>query len=364
MQYRELGNTGLQVSAVGLGCAQLGSSNTEYAVRIVRRALELGVTFFDVARRYRDAEIKLGVGLEGRRDKAIISTKTGTKTRDEAWREINESLERLRTGYVDNLHLHGLRAGEDIDQRLGPGGALEALIAAKEQGLTRHIGATSHRAEVLVDAIKRFDFEVVLVPMNIVEREPLDELIPLCQAKGIGVTIMKPLATGLLPARLALKWLLNQTIASAVPGATTIEELEENALAGRSDIALDPDEEGRVQSLREGLDQVRCRICFACLPCPQEIAINVVLGTDVMFDHYRTMGREEFRSFAWSRAAIKKDLSEREKTIAAIESCTRCGECEARCPYGLPIMQMLQSVVPVMKDMVSVYGEIIHRASA
>ena len=359
MEYRELGKTGLQVSAIGMGCAQLGSSSTEYAVRIVRRALDLGVNYFDVARGYRDAEIKIGLGLKGKRDKAILSTKTGAKTRDDAWQQIHESLERLQTNYLDNCHLHGLRAGEDMDTRLGPGGALEALLKAKEQGLTRHIGCSSHRSEHLIEALERFDFEVILVPMNLVEREPLDELIPLCQQKGVGVTIMKPVATGLLPAPLALKWLLNQPIATAVPGITAIEEIEENARVGHDDYALTSEEEAQVEALQERWEHRRCRVCGLCMPCPQEINIRIVLGTDVMYDHYRTMGRKGFREFTWSRAAIETDLERREKTIVRIESCNNCGECEPKCPYGLPIVDMLAGLVTAMKDMIGTYRQIL-----
>ncbi len=355
MHYRQLGKTGLQVSVIGLGCAMLGSSSTDYAVEMVRRALELGVTYLDLARGYRDAEVKVGLALEGQRDRVVLSTKTGARTRDDAWREINESLERLHTSYLDNCHLHGLWQGEDMDGRLGPGGALEALIQAREQGLIRHIGCTSHRSKDLVEALHRFDFEVILVPMNIVEREPLAELIPLCRDRGVGVTIMKPVATGLLPAPLALKWLLNQPIDCAVPGVTTLEEAEEDARVGHQDQALTPQETAQVQELKHRLEHVRCRVCAACWPCPQEIHIDMILGTDIMYDHYRTMGRESFRTFTWSRTAIERDLPTRQKRIAAIESCTRCGECEARCPHGLPVMDMLSSAVPAMKDMVGIY---------
>ncbi len=359
MQYRPLGNTGMQASAVGLGCAQLGSSEDGYAEEIVRRALELGVTFFDVARGYRDAEIKLGAGLHGQRQNAIISTKTNAKTREDAWREINESLERLRTDYVDNCHLHGLRDTADIDERLGPGGALEALLQAKEQGLTRHVGCTSHRSEVLIEALGRFDFEMILVPMNIVEQEPLAELIPLCQQQGVGVTTMKPLATGLLPAPLALKWLLNQPIASCVPGATTLAEVEENSRVGSADITMTATEGADVARWHGDLDSVRCRICYDCLPCPQGVNVSTILGTDVMFDHYRTMGREAFRSFAWSRSAIERDLPVRRQNIASIEACDGCRQCEARCSYGLPIVEMLERTLPTMRDMVDYYEQFL-----
>lgn len=359
MQYRELGKTGLQVSTVGLGCAQIGTVSTEYGVQLVRRALELGVNYFDTARGYRDSEIKIGLAIKGQREKAIISTKTGAKTRDEAWQQIQESLERLQTDHVENYHLHGLRAGEDMDRRLGPDGALKALLEAREQGLIQHIGCSSHTSYSLIQALERFDFETILVPMNMVNQEPLEELIPLCQEKGVGVTVMKPVATGLLPAPLALKWLLNQPIATAVPGTTTLEELEENALVGHRDTLLSDGEKAQMQAVIKGLWHVRCRVCGACLPCPQEINIPIILGTDVMYDHYRTMGPEAFRAFSWSRGAIEADLEARGKTIAAIESCTRCGDCEATCPHDLPIIEMLQSVVPSMQDMVLIYRELL-----
>jgi uncharacterized protein len=358
MQQRPFGATGLQVSAIGMGCAQLGSSSTEYAVRVVQRALDLGVSYLDVARGYRDAEIKIGLALQDRsREDVVLATKTGGKTRDDAWQHIQESLQRLDTDYVDVCHLHGLRQGDDMEQRLGAGGALEALVQAKEEGLVHHIGCTSHRWEALVEAIEWFPFEAILVPMNLVEPEPLKTLIPLCQERGVGVTIMKPVATGLLPAALALKWLLNQPIATAVPGATTIEEAEENALVGHRPIALTDGEQAQIEALRLGYERSRCRVCGFCAPCPQGIGVSGHLGTDVMYDHYRTMGPEGFRAFDWSREAVERDLVSRREAIAAIESCDHCGQCEARCPYGLPVMEMLPRMLPVMRDMVAYYEE-------
>jgi len=358
MLYRKLGRTGLEVSVIGLGCAQLGSSSTEYALELVHRALELGVNYFDTARSYWDSEIKVGQALKGEREKVYISTKTGGKTKEEAWQHIRESLRRLQTDYLDNCHLHGLRDGEDLEKRLGKGGALEALVEAREQGLVRHIGCTSHTSKTLIKALERFDFEVVLVPMNIVEREPLEKLIPLCRSKGVGVTIMKPVATGLLPARLALKWLLNQPIATAVPGATTLEELKESCLVGHlEDIALSVEERGMVDRLAAQLEHVRCRICGECEPCPKGIPIATILGTDVMYDHYRTMGPEAFGRFSWSEKRVRDHIGERRQRISAIGSCDDCGECEKRCRYGLPIIKMLRDTVEPMEDMLRIWNE-------
>jgi len=208
---------------------------------------------------------------------------------------------------------------------------LEALIEARNEGIIGHIGCTAHTSRDLIAALEVFDFEVILVPMNLVERDPLAELIPLCQARGVGVTIMKPVATGLLPAPLALKWLLNQPIASAVPGATTLEELGQNAAVGcLEDIVLTPEEASTVAALREQLEHTRCRICGLCEPCPKGIPLSGTLGTDVMYDHHRTMGPKAFRAFPWSRAAIESDLETRIKTMAAMRACDHCGECEAR----------------------------------
>jgi predicted aldo/keto reductase-like oxidoreductase len=358
MQYRKLGKTGLEVSAIGLGTGMLGSSTTEYAVRVVDRAIDLGVNYFDTARSYWDSEIKLGQALKRRRKKFYISSKTGAQTKDEAWKQVKESLERLQTDYLDNYHLHALRDGKDLETRLGPGGALEALVEAREKGLIRHIGCTSHTSRTLIKALQRFDFEIILVPMNIIEREPLKELLPLCERKGVGVTIMKPVATGLLPPELALKWLLNQPIGTAVPGATTIDEIEKDAQVGKlADITLTAKEQRRADQLARQLDNKRCRICAECEPCPLEIPIGSTLGTDVMYDHYRDMGPEAFREFSWSIDRVKPEIERRRKTISSIKSCNECGECERKCPYGLPIIRMLRDTIEPMEDMLRIWHE-------
>ena len=357
MKYRDLGKTGMSVSSIGLGCVQLGSSRTDYAVQIVHRALELGVNYFDVARAYYDSEIKLGLTLKGHREKVYISSKTTGTTKDEAWQHIYESLGRLQTEYLDNYHLHGLRDEKDVEIRLGSGGALEALIEARDQGLIRHIGCTSHvSTHLLIKALEQFNFEIILVPMNMVEREPLDELIPLCLERGVGITIMKPLATGLLPASLSLKWLLNQPIATAVPGATTVEEVEENSLVGHlEDVTLTHEEQEKVDKWAKQLEHVRCRLCEICEPCPNGIPIGDTLSSDDIYDQYRTMGPEVFADFPWSSETVGANRKQRIELIKLIESCNSCGLCQERCPYKLPVIRMLKEMVPSMKDMLRLW---------
>ncbi len=356
MQVRPLGNTGMNVSLIGLGGVQLNSPNPEYAASVVQRALDLGVNYIDTARYYGDSEIHVGLALKGQRQRTYLSTKSFTMTREETWQQVCESLERLQTDYLDNIHLHCLADLADVDLRTGPGGALEALIQAKEQGMVRHIGCTGHVSAVLIEALKRYDFEIISIPLNIIEREPLDELIPLCRQKGVGITIMKPLATGLLPAQLALKWLANQPIDTMVPGCTTLEEIEENARTGwLEDFTLTPEENALAEALRLEWAHKRCRICGDCMPCDKGIVIPDEVGSDDVYDHYRTMGREAFAKFPWSRRLIETELTRRKEIIAQIESCDRCGLCEEHCPYGLPVMDMLQAMLPAMRDMLSIW---------
>lgn len=358
MQYRQLGRTGYKVTLVGLGSNGIGSSNTEYAVKVINKALELGVNYIDTARSYWDTERKFAIALKGKRDKVFLSSKTRSITKDGALREVNESLERLKTDYLDNCHIHGLMKGEDIEKRLGPGGALEGLLEARDKGLVRYIGCTSHRSDVLVEALKRFNFDVILVPMNIVEREPLKELIPLCVSRGVGVTIMKPLATGLLPANLALKWLVNQPISTAVPGITTLEEAGEDlSVNNLEDISIASEEMQQIEQITERFDHLRCRLCTECEPCPQSIPISLLLGTEVIYDHYRTMGAEMFKQFSWSQKRIRNHIRALKQTISQIRSCTNCKICEERCPYNLPVVSMLQSMLEPEEDILRIFNK-------
>ncbi len=360
MNKRPLGSTGLEVAPIGLGAAQLGSSEYDHAKEVVFRALDLGVNYFDTARGYWDSEIKLGKALKGERENVIVSSKTTGKTKEEAANHIEESLERLQTDYIDNYHLHALSDLDDVDVRLG--GPLEALVEAKEAGKIRHIGITGHTfPSILVAALKRFDFETFLVPLNIIEREPLSKLIPLAIEKNVGITIMKPVATGLLPVPLALKWLMNQPIAVAVPGATTAAEIEQNVGIGAlDDYTLSSEEEAEVAKWARDLATDRCRICMECLPCPSDIGIPGTLGTDVMYNHYRSMGKATFTEFPWEISRVADEWANREGLIDKIndhEACDSCMQCEARCPYGLPIVSMLRTMVPNMQDMLDIWSK-------
>jgi aryl-alcohol dehydrogenase-like predicted oxidoreductase len=211
---RPLGRTGREVSALGVGCAPLGRVGEFAAVRIMRRALDLGIDYFDVASTYHDAELKLGRALRGRREQAFIATKVLQRGRAEAAAELTRSRHLLGLEVIDLLQLHGVNTMSDLDEVTRAGGALDAVDQARRDGRVRHVGISGHRdPAVIVAALDRYDFASVLIPVSLADShindfEPL--LKPLCRERGVAVIQMKILAsshlTRAMPAREAMRW--------------------------------------------------------------------------------------------------------------------------------------------------------------
>lgn len=194
---RPLGRTGHRSSVVALGGIVVAGESQEYANRIVDHALRNGVNHVDVAPTYGDAEIKLGEALKGRRHQVFLACKTAQRTREAAEKELQASLERLQTDYFDLYQFHGLDSAEDLEVVFGPGGALEAVLAAREKGLIRHIGMTGHNPDNFLAALKRFPLETCMFPINFVlahhgdyGKRLLDELV----RREIGIIAIKPIA--------------------------------------------------------------------------------------------------------------------------------------------------------------------------
>jgi predicted aldo/keto reductase-like oxidoreductase len=156
---------------------------------------------------------------------------------------------------------------------------------------------------------------------------------------------------------------LNQPVATIVPGVTTLAELELDAAIGHlDDYTLTADEQAQVNMLAEQLQHVRCRVCRACEPyCPQHLWLGDVLGSEVMYDHYRTMGREAFASAPWSVSFVAGDDERQAKLVSSIESCGECRKCEEHCPYGLPAPDMLRAMLPSLQDMLGIYEQRLRR---
>jgi len=206
MQKRRLGRTGQESTIVIFGGAALGSGHhsvsQEEADRAMEFVLEQGVNHVDVAPSYGDAELRLGPWMEIHRQDFFLGCKTGMRTKEEAAEELQRSLERLRVDHFDLYQFHGLNELDELETVLGPGGAMEAILEARDEGLLRFIGITGHRPDTQAEALRRFDFDTVMFPLNFVlrahrnERSDWTELLRLAQERDVGLMAIKSIARG------------------------------------------------------------------------------------------------------------------------------------------------------------------------
>ncbi len=325
--YRVLGRTGIEVSVLGFGGIPIRTLNLNEAVKVVRRAYEIGVNFYDTARNYGDSERKIGFALKDVRDRVYIATKTASRTYEEAKKDLEISLRELCTDYIDLWQLHGVNDFETLNRVMSPNGALTALKDAKEDGKVRFIGITGHRIDVLLKAIETGEFDTVQFPFNYLSTEPERELIPRAKELNIGMIVMKPIAGGeLSSASAALKYVVQHPISVVIPGMRTIEEVEANAKAVFEEVKLTDDELRIIEEDRRKLDKVFCRGCMYCMPCPQGIPISQILRINSII----------------RRAGVTSWVKEiYRKAREMLSKCTRCRQCEEKCPYNLKIPELL-----------------------
>jgi aryl-alcohol dehydrogenase-like predicted oxidoreductase len=235
IEKRELGKTGFKVTILGLGCAQIGAlRNFKLAVEIIETAIDLGINYIDTASTYGDAEEKVGEVMRSRRNEVVLATKTLQRDKESSWREINTSIERLKTDYVDILQIHSVNTMAELDKITSKNGSLYSVIKAKEQGLCKHIGITGHtRPEVIKEALNRFDFETVLVPLSSVDKllnDFGDVIFPVAKKKNVGVIAMKVLSDGRVTDFVedSLRYVFSLPISTAIVGVKSIVELKQN----------------------------------------------------------------------------------------------------------------------------------------
>lgn len=200
METRRLGRTGHDTSVLVFGAAALGEVDQATADEAIQFALDSGINHFDTARSYGEAELRMGPWMPRIRHQIFLATKTGERTKDAAWRQINESLERLQTDHVDLIQAHAVCDLDDLDALLASGGGIEALVRAQDEGLASWIGITGHThaaPSVHAEALRRFDFDSVLTPLNRkLYADPTyaadyDELVELCRSKDVALRTIK-----------------------------------------------------------------------------------------------------------------------------------------------------------------------------
>ena len=329
MEYRTLGKTGLSVSRLGFGGIPIQRIDAEGTKVLMQKMLAEGINFIDTARGYTVSEEYLGYALEGIRDKFIIATKSMARTKDAMAKDIDISLKNLRTDYIDLYQVHNATP-EQLTQVIAPGGALEALLEAKAAGKIGHIGLTSHSLDTFKMALDMDWVETFMFPYNIVETQA-EKLIRQCGEKNIGFICMKPLAGGAIEdATLALRWICdNDAVTVVIPGMAEDKELRQNIAAVSNTSPLSGEERSAALEVRSALGSNFCRRCNYCQPCPQGINIS----GSFLFEGYL------------SRYGLADWARERYATLPVTASdCIGCGACESRCPYNLPIREMLKKV--------------------
>lgn len=327
MEYRTLGKTGLRISRMGFGGIPIQRIDKEGTRSLMKELLEAGVNYIDTARGYTVSEEYLGYGLEGIRDQFVLATKSMARTKEAMAADIETSLGNLRTDYIDLYQVHN-PSMEQLEQVMAEGGALEALKEAKAAGKIRHIGLTAHSAAVFARALELDWVETIMFPYNIVENQG-EELIRKCGEKNVGFVCMKPLAGGTIEdATLALRYVCsNPDVTVVIPGMAEARELEENVKACENSMPLTKEEEEKLEAVRKQLGTNFCRRCNYCAPCTVGINIPSVF----LFAGYL----ERYDLGDWAR--------DRYQSLSVKASaCVECGECETRCPYHLPIREMLK----------------------
>ena len=344
MEYRRLGRTELQVSLLGIGAGYLAVLDRPTGEQIYRRAYELGINYFDG--RYGDSNYKLAPLLRDHRDQCIVATKTRETGASGVARRVEEELVELGTDYVDLFFLRTY-SHQMLAEHLAPGGAFDGVLKAREQGKVRFVGMAAHGDLTVLEAgIRTGLVDAVIFPFNIVRREALDSLIPLAQEYDVGLVVMKPVSVGMLPAEQALPWLANQPIHTMVPGVSSLDQLELDArVLERSSMPLTNEEEAQVEMVRQRVDPIACRICDGfCSPCPEGIDIPSMIYHDVWYNLYRNMGLDAFLTAPWHPGARKLFERHFRRRLERLAACTACRQCEARCAYGIPVVDMLEDM--------------------
>ena len=327
MEYITLGKTGLRVSKMGFGGIPIQRVTAEEAKALLEAVEAAGVNYIDTARGYTVSEELIGQAIEGRRDKFVLATKSMARDREAMAKDIETSLGNLRTDSIDLYQIHNPSV-QQLEQVCAPGGALEALLEAKEAGRIGHLGLTAHSLEVFQRALELDWVETVMFPYNIVENQGAD-LMEQAAEKNVGFIGMKPLAGGAIEdAALALRYIAaNPHVSVVIPGMYAPEEVAQNAAAVADTAPLSQAEQDRMEQIRKELGTSFCRRCNYCAPC----TVGISIPNAFLFHGYLS----RYGLADWARSRY-------EAMPAKAGDCVECGACEERCPYQLPIREMLK----------------------
>ena len=332
-----LGKTQITVNKNGFGCLPIQRISKEEAAKLLRKAREKGITFFDTARAYSDSEEKLGEAFGGSWDDTFyVATKTAANTPEEFRRDLETSLGNLKRDYVDIYQFHN----PDFCPKPGDGSGLyECMLEAKAQGKIRHISITNHRLSVAHEAIDSGLYETLQFPFSYLSGEQELELVAKCRAAGMGFIAMKALSGGLLNNSAACyAWLSQFDNVVPIWGIQRESELDEFLSYVENPPVLTEELQELVEKDRKELQGDFCRGCGYCMPCPAGIEINNCARMSQMIRRSPSAG------FLTPEA---------QKKMLQIENCLHCGQCKSKCPYGLDTPALLQKNLQDYKEILA-----------
>ena len=356
MKYRPLGKTGLQVSALAMGCMRLPADDPDLAAQLVDEAIAAGINYFETTRGYiggRCQHLTAG-GLKGRSRGLIVSGKAGVNeetTADSYRQEIELQMSILGVDYLEFFQVgwFGLDRLEVLTKK---GGALEALRKAQDEGIIGHIGFTGHdKPENFTKLVETGIFDSLTLSYNLLNRS-YESTIARAGELGVGVVVMGPVGGGLLAApsetlrklipggssttaAAALTFVLgNPGVSCACSGMNTFEQIRENVATVDAFNGLSSSEWSQVKVILDEFHNLRerfCTSCGYCMPCPHGVDIP---GNFKIYNYDRVYGLRD-----WAHGQYgNMDPSKR------ADCCTECGECEPKCPNEIPIREQLQMV--------------------
>ena len=335
MKTVRLGKTNLMVAELGFGGIPIIPLSVEEGAAVVRHCFDLGITFFDTANIYGDSEKKIGLALGDVREKIILATKSLRRDAESIAVHIRSSLDNLRTDRLDIYQLHNVSNDDTMRQIFAPGGAHEAAERAKGEGKIRFIGFSSHNVDIAIKMCRTARFATVQIPFNFIETEAAEELFQVAREFDMGIIAMKPLGGGLLQrVDLCFKFLQQYPEVLPIAGVASKEEMDEIAALYRTPRPLSEADQGDMEKIRSELGKRFCHRCGYCLPCEQGVRIPEVMS---------------FRSIL-KRMHHERAVNFSKDAISSVEVCNECGECIERCPYELPIPEMLRENLALFQE--------------
>ena len=325
MRQITLGSTGITVPQNAFGALPIQRVSMEMAVKLLRRAYEGGMRFFDTARAYSDSEVKVGEAFDGMREKVFIATKTGAKTPEEVRAQVETSLKNLRTDYIDIYQFHC------ADQCYRPGdgtGMYECMEELKKEGKIRHIGITAHKLYIAEEAVESGLYETLQYPFSYLSSEKEIALVKKCKEANMGFIAMKGLAGGLINRSEAAMAFMSQ-FDNALPiwGIQKEKELEEWLSYMAETPTMNEELTAYIEKEQKELTGEFCRGCGYCMPCPAGIMIKQCARMSLML--------RRAPSKAWLTPEMQAEMKK-------IEVCLHCNQCMKKCPYELNTPELLK----------------------